>query len=173
MPHKANPVGCARILAAARRAPGLAATLIAAMDQEHERALGGWHAEWEALPDLFQLAAMAASAARDLAEGGAFDTAGMRANLDVTSGLIMAEAVTIALGAKLGKSAAQNLLEQAARRTRAEKLSLRDALAQEADIARNITPSELDMLLTPENYLGAAPEMARAAAERYRAQRRH
>jgi 3-carboxy-cis,cis-muconate cycloisomerase len=173
MPHKANPVGCARILAAARRAPGLAATLIAAMDQEHERALGGWHAEWEALPELFQLAAMAASVARDLAEGGAFDTARMRANLDVTSGLIMAEAVTVALGAKLGKSAAQNLLEQAARRTRAEKLSLRDALAQEADIARNITPSELDMLLTPENYLGAAPEMARTAAERYRAQRRH
>ncbi len=170
MPHKANPVGCARILAAAKRAPGLAATLLAAMDQEHERALGAWHAEWEVLPELFGLAAMAAEVARGLAENGSFDTARMRANLDITAGLVMAEAVNSALGEKLGKATAQTLIETAAQRARAEQISLRDALAAEPDIAGHITPEDLDRLLTPENYLGAAPEMARNAAKHYHAQ---
>ena len=169
MPHKANPVGCARILAAARRAPGLAATLLAAMDQEHERALGGWHAEWEPLPELFGLAAMASAAARDLAENGRFHPEAMRVNLGVTSGLIMAEAVTVALGERIGKSAAQSLLEKAARRSRAERIPLAQALAAEPEIAGQFTDADLGKLLEPLNYLGAAPEMARRAAKRYHA----
>ena len=140
------------------------------MDQEHERALGAWHAEWEVLPELFGLAAMAAEVARGLAESGSFDTARMRANLDITAGLVMAEAVTVALGEKLGKATAQRLIETAAKRARAERISLRDALAAEPDIARQITPADLDRLLTPETYLGAAPEMARGAAKHYHAQ---
>ena len=67
MPHKANPVGCGRMIAAAKRAPGLAAALLGGMDQEHERGLGGWHAEWEVLPDLFHLASAALEAAGSLA----------------------------------------------------------------------------------------------------------
>jgi 3-carboxy-cis,cis-muconate cycloisomerase len=167
MPHKANPVGCARILAAARRAPGLAATLLAAMDQEHERALGGWHAEWEVLPELFRLASMAVAEAGQLAAQGVFHTDRMLANLDITNGLIMAEAVTVALGGRIGKSAAQSLLENAARRAKAERLSLREALASEPEVAANIDPAELDRLLTPQAYLGSAPEMARWAAKVY------
>jgi 3-carboxy-cis,cis-muconate cycloisomerase len=171
MPHKANPVGCARILAASRRAPGLAATLLAAMDQEHERALGGWHAEWEVLPELFRLAAMAAAAARETAETGRLHPERMRANLDITSGLIMAEAVTVALGAKLGKSTAQALLEKAAKRARAERQSLRKALAADSEVVSQLAPAALDDLLKPENYLGDAPEMARRAVKHYHAQK--
>ena len=52
MPHKRNPVRAARVLAAAVRAPGLVATMLSAMPQEHERGLGGWQAEWDVLPDL-------------------------------------------------------------------------------------------------------------------------
>jgi 3-carboxy-cis,cis-muconate cycloisomerase len=172
MPHKANPVGCARILAAARRAPGLATTLLAAMDGEHERALGGWHAEWEALPELFRLAAMSSALAGELALRGEFHTDVMRSNLGVTSGLIMAEALTVALGERIGKSAAQSLLEKAARRAKAERLSLAQALAAEPEIARQFSAADLDKLLEPLNYLGAAPEMARRAAKQYHANKR-
>jgi 3-carboxy-cis,cis-muconate cycloisomerase len=171
MPHKANPVGCARVLAAACRAPGLAATLLAAMDQEHERALGGWHAEWQALPELFGLAAMASAAARDLAGHGQFHAQAMRDNLGVTGGLIMAEAVTVALGERIGKSAATALLEKAARRAKGERLPLAQALASEPDIAQQFSAADLDKLLEPGNYLGAAPEMARGAAKRYHAKK--
>jgi len=171
MPHKANAVGCARILAAARRAPGLAATALAAMDQEHERGLGGWHAEWETLPELFRLAAMAAEAALDLARHGRFHAERMRANLDVTSGLIMAEAVTVALAARIGRGAAQSLLESAVRRAKSDRIALADALAGEAEIGRHLSPSALASLLEPLNYLGTAPEMARRAVKVYRSQK--
>jgi 3-carboxy-cis,cis-muconate cycloisomerase len=172
MPHKANPVGCARILAAAKRAPGLAATLLAAMDQEHERALGGWHAEWETLPELFRLAAMSAAVARDLAENGRFDKERMRANLDAAAGLIMAESVTLALGAKLGRSAARSLIEAAAKRAKAEEISLRQAISGDPEAGRHLSPAELDALLKPQDHLGSAPEMARGAAKLYDAQKR-
>src|SRR5439155_7339951 len=90
MPHKQNPVGASVALAAAVRAPGLVATMLAAMPQEHERGLGGWQAEWDTLPELVQLTAGAARAMADGLEGLVVDAARMRANLDLTHGLIMA-----------------------------------------------------------------------------------
>src|SRR5260221_7983681 len=86
MPHKRNPVGAAVALAAAIRAPGLVATFLAAMPQEHERGLGGWPAEWETLPELVLLAAGAARAMADGLDGLVVDPARMRANLDLTHG---------------------------------------------------------------------------------------
>ncbi|MGB0086548.1 MAG: 3-carboxy-cis,cis-muconate cycloisomerase [Rhodomicrobiaceae bacterium] len=168
LPHKANPVACARIIAAAKRAPGLAATLISAMDQEHERGLGGWHAEWEVLPELFQLASGALEAACLLAEHGHFNTDRMRANLALTAGLVMTEAVSIALGRKIGKAAAHNLLERAAQKAAAEKLPLRACLEADPEIAPHFDSTELDALFAPENHLGAAPDFARQAAASWR-----
>lgn len=167
MPNKANPVGCARILAAAKRAPHLAATLLAAMDQEHERGLGGWHAEWEVLPELFRLTAMAAEAALDLTRSGIFDTARMRANLDASGGFVMAETVAVALAARIGRSAAHALVGAAARRAKDERLSFADALAAHAGIAQHLEPGDLVRLLDPLNALGAAPEMTRRAIRHY------
>jgi 3-carboxy-cis,cis-muconate cycloisomerase len=172
MPHKANPVGCARILAAARRVPPLAATLLAAMDQEHERGLGGWQAEWEALPDLFRLAGMAASVALDLIASGRFHTERMRANLGATSGLIMAEAVSAALAAHIGRSAAQQAVARAARRARAEGVAFAAALSTERDVASHLGPDRLQNLLEPSHYPGAAGEFVRRALRSYRARRR-
>ena len=98
MPHKRNPVAAAAVLAAAVRAPGLVATMLSAMVQEHERGLGGWHAEWETLPELAVLAAGALRQAAETVEGLEVDRGRMRANLGLTRGLIMAEAVQMALG---------------------------------------------------------------------------
>jgi 3-carboxy-cis,cis-muconate cycloisomerase len=168
MPHKANPVACARIIAAAKRAPGLAATLLGAMDQEHERGLGGWHAEWEVLPELFRLASAALEAACFALEHGRFDVARMRQNLELTSGLVMAEAASAALARKVGKAASHALIERASRRAVAEKRPLRDALQQDAEVAPRFDAAEFDALFTPENHLGSAPEFARRAASAWR-----
>lgn len=168
MPHKANPVACARIIAAAKRAPGLAATLLASMDQEHERGLGGWHAEWETLPELFRLASAALEAACYVAEHGRFDTDRMSANLEASSGLVMAEAVSMALAAELGKATAHKAVERAARRAVTEKLHLRDCLAADPEVAAQLDEAELARLFIPQNHLGAAPELARRAAASWR-----
>jgi 3-carboxy-cis,cis-muconate cycloisomerase len=171
LPHKANPVACARIIAAAKRAPGLAATLLGAMDHEHERGLGAWHAEWETLPELFRLTSAALEAAALIAEHGQFHDQRMRANLDLTAGLVFAEAASIALGRKIGKSAAHKLIERAARKAVAERRPLRDCIEADEEIAPYFDKPALDTLFTPENQLGSAPELTRRAVAAWRGQR--
>jgi 3-carboxy-cis,cis-muconate cycloisomerase len=102
MPHKRNPVAAATALAAATMAPGLAATIFASLVQDHERSAGPWHAEWPTLPILLLVTSGALAATVDIAEGLEVDAARMRVNLDATHGLIMAEAVTMALAEKIG-----------------------------------------------------------------------
>jgi 3-carboxy-cis,cis-muconate cycloisomerase len=85
MGHKRNPVAAVALVACARRTPGLAATLLASMGGEHERAAGAWHAEWETLGDLLRLTGAAAAWARELLEGLEVDPARMQANLEAAA----------------------------------------------------------------------------------------
>src|SRR3954470_10398786 len=156
MPHKRNPVAAAAVLAAAVRAPGLVATMLSAMVQEHERGLGGWHAEWETLPELAVLAAGALRQAAETVEGLEVDRGRMRANLGLTRGLVMAEAVQMALGAKLGRQQAHGLVERASKRAVAEGRELGAVLAEDGTVAAALAPGELDRLLDPSTYLGVA-----------------
>ena len=119
MPHKRNPIGATVILAAALAAPGHAATLIHAMAAAGERPAGAWHAEWQALPPLFGLAAGALREGLGLAEGLVLDPARMAANLGLTNGLLFADAAAAALAPTLGRAAAHARVEQAAHEVRA------------------------------------------------------
>ena len=156
MPHKRNPVGCAVALAAAVRVPALVSTMLSGMVQEHERALGGWQAEWDTLPDIALLTSGALRQMRDVAAGLAVDTERMRANVDITHGLIMGEAVMLALGAKTGRMAAHKLVEQASRRAVDGQRHLRDVIGEDAELSRHLSPTELDRLFDPANYTGEA-----------------
>jgi 3-carboxy-cis,cis-muconate cycloisomerase len=169
MPHKRNPIACAVALAAAARIPNLVATLLAAMPQEQERGLGGWHAEWETLPEIFLLASGALHHMADAISGLTLDTKRMRANIEATRGLVMAEAVTMALAERIGKQEAHHLVEAACRRALAEGAHLRDVLARDPAVAAQLTPAALDRLFAPESYLGMAePFVQRALAARIR-----
>ena len=156
MPHKRNPVGCAVALTAAVRVPALVSTMLSGMVQEHERALGGWQAEWDSLPDIALLTSGALRQMRDVAAGLTVDAERMRANLDLTHGLIMGEAVMLALGAKIGRMAAHKLVEQASQRAAAGKRHLRAVLGDDAQVTQHLSPDELDRLFDPANYSGEA-----------------
>lgn len=156
MPHKRNPVRAAAILAAALQAPGLVATLLAAQLQEQERGLGGWQAEWLVLPQLCRLAEGATRQARLLAEGLELRPERMAANLALTDGLILAEAVTLALGRTLGRLAAHHLVEQASKQALATGKPLAAVLSAMSEVTAVLPPDEIARLLRPENYLGAA-----------------
>ena len=156
MPNKRNPVGCSVALAAATRAPGLAATLLAALPQEHERGLGGWQAEWETLPELFRLAAGSAASMREAIEGLEVDRARMRANLDLTLGLPMAEAVSMALVPTLGRERSHAVVAAASRTAVATGRPLREVLATDPEVAALTNGATLDRLVDPARYLGAA-----------------
>lgn len=166
MPHKRNPVGAAVLIGAATRVPGLLSTLFSAMPQEHERSLGLWHAEWETLPEICCLVSGALEQARLLAEGLEVDAARMARNLELTQGLVLAEAVSIVLAQRVGRDTAHHLLEQCCKRAVAEQRHLRDVLGDEPQVTAQLSATELDHLLNPAHYLGQAQTwVARAVAE--------
>ncbi|RDU95806.1 3-carboxy-cis,cis-muconate cycloisomerase [Trinickia dinghuensis] len=169
MPHKRNPVGCAAALTAAARVPGLVATMLAAMVQEHERALGGWQAEWETLPEIARLCAGALANITDIVDGLDVDTARLSANLNLTQGLILGEAVMLALGASIGRLRAHELVEHAAREAVRSGRTLRQVLGENPDVTQVLDEHRLDALLTPANYSGQARAFVDIVLERYRA----
>ncbi|GAB2891741.1 3-carboxy-cis,cis-muconate cycloisomerase [Paralcaligenes ginsengisoli] len=168
MPHKHNPVACAAILCAAQRTPQLVATIMAAMIQEHERGLGGWHAEWETLPELVLLCGGALATSAGLIEGLEVFPDRMQGNLKATHGLIMAEAVTMALGETLGRMEAHKLVEQKCREAVAAGADLQQVLAGDERIAAILSREALAKLMAPENYTGAAAVFVDRVLERAR-----
>ncbi len=169
MPHKRNPVGAAVMISAAVRAPGLVATMFAAMPQEHERSLGLWHAEWETLPELCCLISGSLQQALQVIPELEVDAGRMLGNLDATQGLVLAEAVSIALAQRLGRDAAHHLIEQCCRRAVQQGVHLREVLSAEPQVSAELSPQELDQLLDPAHYLGLAREwVQRAVAEHQR-----
>jgi 3-carboxy-cis,cis-muconate cycloisomerase len=158
MPHKRNPVACAVVLAAAARVPGLTGTMLAAMSQEHERGLGGWHAEWETLPQIVRLSGGALHHLVETVAGLEIDARRMRQNLELTRGLIFAEAVAVALAKHMGKPAAHEVVEAASRRAIVEKQHLREVLRADAQVTAALKAEEIDELFEPLNYLGVADQ---------------
>ncbi|MBX8488287.1 3-carboxy-cis,cis-muconate cycloisomerase [Pseudomonas cichorii] len=169
MPHKRNPVGAAVMIGAATRAPGLVATLFAAMPQEHERSLGLWHAEWETLPELCCLVSGSLQQALQVVPGLEVDESRMLANLDSTRGLVLAEAVSIELSRRIGRDAAHHLVEQNCRRAVQQGAHLRQVLGEDPQVTAHLSSVELDRLLDPAHYLGQARLwVERAVAEHTR-----
>jgi 3-carboxy-cis,cis-muconate cycloisomerase len=113
MPHKRNPVGAALVLSAATRAPMLAATIVSAMPQEHERALGGWQAEWPTLASLVEALGSAVEVMAEVASGLTIDTEALQDNMDAAEAAVLAERATFLLARKMGKREAHALVEQA------------------------------------------------------------
>ncbi|WP_041681852.1 MULTISPECIES: 3-carboxy-cis,cis-muconate cycloisomerase [Cupriavidus] len=169
MPHKRNPVGCAAVLTASVRVPPLVATMLSGMVQEHERALGGWQAEWDTLPQIVSLAAGALRQMGEVVAGLQVDAARMRANLDLTHGLILGEAAMLELGGRIGRLQAHHLVENASQRAVADGTSLREALARTLQEnpahACLLDDATLDRLADPANYAGQSSAFADAAVQ--------
>ena len=163
MPHKRNPIGCAVVLAAAQRVPGLVSTMLSATVQEHERGLGGWQAEWETLPEICLLAAGSLSHAVHVVSHLEVDEKQMEKNLEATRGLIFAEAVTVTLGRKLGRLAAHERVEAACRRAAKSGRHLREELLEDREVRSHLSASEIDQLFQPRNYLGSAEALVERA----------
>jgi len=168
MPNKNNPVAAVAILGCARQAGGLLATLVASAEQEHQRAAGAWHAEWQPFSHLLQLAVTAAAWARDLLANLTVDPARMAANLHAAGGLPMAERVTALLRESLGGPQAHDLVAIAAGRAASSGAPLLDVLLAASDIADKLTQAgisaaEIERALDPAGYLGASDAFITAA----------
>lgn len=169
MPHKRNPVGAAVMIGAATRAPGLVATMLTAMPQEHERSLGLWHAEWETLPELCCVVSGSLQQALAVIPGLEVDAERMLQNLDLTHGLVLAEAVSIALAQRMGRDAAHHLIEQCCRRAVEQGKHLREVLGAEPQVAEQLSAQALDNLLNPAHYLGQSKRWVKRAVADHQA----
>jgi 3-carboxy-cis,cis-muconate cycloisomerase len=156
MPHKRNPVAAISAAACAAQAPGLVATLLGAMAHEHERAAGGWHAEWRPLTELLRSTGSAAAWLRTCLEGLEVDAGAMRANLDVTEGLLLAERVSTELASELGRMEAHEAVQRAAEQSTSVEGGFATALGEQPEIRDRISDERLAELLDPAGYLGSA-----------------
>jgi 3-carboxy-cis,cis-muconate cycloisomerase len=124
-----------------------AGVLTGSLVQEHERGLGGWHAEWDALSRALALTGGAAAAVAELLEGLAVDAARMRANIaDET----LSERAVVELG-----------LDREALAGR----PLREALAE------TLSGEELEAALDPAAYLGSSEAFVDSALALYEEER--
>lgn len=156
MPHKRNPIGCALTIAAATRMPGLVASYLAAMVQEHERSVGGSQSEWPTVAAVIQGTGLAAASIAEISEGLTVDTARMRQNLNETRGIVFAEKAMTILAGTLGREKAHQLLEAAVHRAVGEKRALAEVLDEMPEITKILDKTSLRQLAVVEDYLGSS-----------------
>ena len=167
LPHKRNPVAAVAVVAGAHRVPGQLAALFSCFDHNHERASGAWHAELQCLREMFvTLGAMIEQL--DIALSGIeVNTQAMRANLDRSGGLVMAEAVAMALAPVLGRSVAQALVKRAVTRARTDRRLLYEVLREDQTLMQLLGDEGLVRAMDPRAYLGSHAPMVEAVLARY------
>jgi 3-carboxy-cis,cis-muconate cycloisomerase len=166
LPHKRNPVGSTLAIACAYGVRGAASVLLAVQAQEHERAGGAWQAEWEALSRALALTGGAAAALREALDGLEVHPDRMRANLELTGGLLLAEAVSTTLAERVGRAQAKAAVAEASRRAWDSGRPLRDELIDDERI--ELSAEEIDRALDPAGYLGSADALVDRALEAHR-----
>ena len=159
MPQKRNPIASELLLAASKIVRELHGSMLDAQVQDHERATGQWHVEWHALPEAFVVTAGALNQAREMLAGLEVREDNMRRNLDVTGGLIVAEAVMMGLAPHIGRTRAHDVVYDCCRESLEKGTLFVDALAAHAEIKDVMKRRQLEKLADPANYLGSAPQM--------------
>jgi 3-carboxy-cis,cis-muconate cycloisomerase len=159
MPQKRNPISSELMLAAAKAVRQHAGLMLDAAIQDFERATGPWHAEWIAIPESFVLTAGALHQAKFALGGLIVDEAQMAKNLDISRGLIVAEAVMMGLAPQLGRQEAHDVVYDACRRANEQHITLAQALLADREVTDRIDRATIERLTSPGNYLGLAPQM--------------
>lgn len=168
LPHKRNPVESTLARACAELVNGYASILSGSLAQEHERAAGAWHAEWEALSGALAYTGGAAHAVAGAVASLEVDTERMRANLEATDGLAVAERVSFLLAERHGRAEGHAIVRDAARRA-AEGGGTFEAELR-ADARVDLPAEQLTGALDPTTYLGSAEAFVDRALELYRSE---
>ena len=159
MPQKRNPISSELMLAASKAVRQHAGLMMDAMIQDFERATGPWHAEWIAIPESFVLTAGALHQAKFALGGLIVDQDRMARNLDMSKGLIVAEAVMMRLAPAMGRQDAHDVVYDCCRIVNEKGGTLAEALAAEPKVSAHFDRAAIDAMTAPANYLGASGEM--------------
>ena len=159
MPQKRNPISAELMLAASKAVRQHTGLMMDAMIQDFERATGPWHAEWIAIPESFVLTAGALHQAKFALGGLIVDKDRMSRNLDMSKGLIVAEAAMMRLAPVMGRQAAHDVVYDCCRVVNEKGGTLAEALAAESQVTQHFDRAAIDAMTAPTNYLGMSGEM--------------
>ncbi|MEZ5852537.1 MAG: 3-carboxy-cis,cis-muconate cycloisomerase [Hyphomicrobiaceae bacterium] len=159
MPQKRNPISCEMIVALAKAVRNHVSLMLDGMAADHERATGPWHLEWMAVPEMFIASASALHQARFMLDGLIVEPDAMRRNLDLTGGLIVAEAVMMALAPHTGRGVAHDVVYECCRAALGEGTPLIDQLRRRGEVTAHFDEAGLQRLVDPAHYLGVAGAM--------------
>ena len=159
MPQKRNPISSELMLAASKAVRQHAGLMLDAMVQDFERATGPWHAEWVAIPESFVLTAGALHQARFALGGLIIDAARMKQNLDMSKGLIVAEAVMMQMAPHIGRQQAHDIVYGACRVVNEQGGTLAEALNAMPEVTKHFDKAAIARMTDPANYVGLAPQM--------------
>ena len=154
MPHKRNPVTSIAILSIATRTPALVSTMLSCMTQDHERATGPWHAEWETIAQLIQLTAGALRQSLILTNGLEVDKDKMLQNINATNGLIFAENIVTVLADTLGKAEAHHLIELCCKQASQQGQHLKTVISDHPLLSGRLASGQIDSLFDPSISIG-------------------
>lgn len=168
LPQKRNPVDAVGAMAAARLAIGVMPVILAALAQEHERSVGGWQAEWKAIPDLFRYTAGAVARVQQAVAGLQIDPDRMRANLELSGGVLMAESLTMALTPHIGRQEARHIVQALSLEALSTGHTLHEAAHNEAQISAILSADAINQALDPARYLGSTDALIDRALASYR-----
>lgn len=163
LPQKRNAMRAVLIVAAAERAPGLAGTVLHAMVQEHERAAGAWHAEWETIRELLHLVGGASHHAVQMLASLRVDASRMAENLTSGGGIVMAESVAHRLTSAAGQAVARDIVRRCVEESRERHASFAEVVAGDAEVRRHLSEPDIAAALDPSGYLGSAQALIRRA----------
>lgn len=159
MPQKRNPISCELIWYGSKVVRQHAGLALDAMMQDFERSTGPWQLEWSVIPEAFVLTAGALSQAKFMLAGLEVDAERMRRNLDISGGLIVAEAVMMGLAPHIGRQTAHDVVYDACRKAAESQRPLADVLCEDPKVSERLSRATVQRLCDPANYLGSAPTM--------------
>ena len=158
MPQKRNPIQCEPIIAIAHKMRELCSSQTTAMIQEHERGVGQMHLEWMVIPEAFILISGSLTHARHILEGLVVFPDQMLENLKQGGGLLMSEAVMMALAPKIGRNIAHDLITHTAAEARRNEWTLKKALLKDSEIREYLSDDEIEKSIDPAGYTGIAEQ---------------
>jgi 3-carboxy-cis,cis-muconate cycloisomerase len=169
MPQKRNPKLCQDVIALAAEVRSQVPLALEAMQTEHEA-----DRTTDMMMDVAESRAAIATGdmlgrLTEILRGLKLDPKRMRANLDLGGGLIMAEAIMLELGSRLGRQHAHDVVYDAAQASVEQGKTFSDLLAADPRVTAHIDKATIARLLDPVAYTGLCADMARDGANRARA----
>jgi adenylosuccinate lyase len=159
MPHKRNPRLCEGIISLAKLIQGSALTTLESMWVDHERDAKFIGIEWVTISESLIMLSGLLDQAKHLFEGLQVNEEKMFANTGILKGLILSERVMLALGKKIGRQSAHEIVYRISMEAFEKGIDFKKALLEDKEFSRYFEESEVDEMLDPRKYVGLSGQI--------------